>query len=150
MPFQARVVDLALHQVLQLPISPNYPLPCTWAQPRRGGGGDVGCDSLGGTVDSLALYLLNHVVYDMAVLLLGAEHHDLRVFVDLYIVPGWPVKEIVRIDCFLFTIRVRRRELSAQEEAPVRTLTQITIQSLEQGRGINACRETEILTTDLA
>ena len=97
-----------------------------------------------------AIYHLYHVIYDMAVLLLRAEHYDLRVGVNLYIVPGWPVKEIIRVDCFLCAVRVRRRKLSAQDEAPVWALAKIAIQSLEQWCGINACRETEILATDLA
>ena len=68
----------------------------------------------------------------MAVLLLRTEHYDLHVFVDVDIVPGWPVKEIIRFDCFLCAVRVRCRELPAQDEAPVWALAQVAIQSLEQ------------------
>jgi hypothetical protein len=90
------------------------------------------------------------VIDDMAVLLLRAEHYNLRVRVDLYIVPGWPVKEIIRFDCFLCAVHVRCRELTAQDEASVWALAQVAIQSLEQLSGINTCRKTEILITDLA
>ena len=66
----------------------------------------------------------------MAVLLLRAEHYDLHVFVDLYIVPEWPVKEIFPFDCFLCAVRVRCRELPAQDETPVwATGTKVAIQS---------------------
>jgi len=42
----------------------------------------------------------------MAMLVLGAEHDDLRVFIYLYVVPGWPVKQIVSIDCLVQTPNV--------------------------------------------
>jgi hypothetical protein len=90
------------------------------------------------------------MIDDMAVLLLRAEHYDLRISVNLYIMPGRPVKKIIRVDCFLCAVRVRRRELPAQNEAPVWALAQISIQPLEQRRGINPCRKTEVLATDLA
>jgi hypothetical protein len=53
------------------------------------------------------------VVDDTAVLALRAEHDDLRVCVDLYIVPGWPVKQIIRVDRLLRAVRVGRGESAA-------------------------------------
>lgn len=116
------------------------------------GGESFACryDLLSGAVIWLALYHFYHVIYDMAVLLLRAEHYNLRVFCHTNIMARWPVKQIIRIDCFLCAGRVCCRELAAYDEAPVWTLTQITIQSLEQRSGINACREAEVLATDLA
>ena len=42
-------------------------------------------------------YLLDHVVDDAAVLVLRAEHDDLRVGIHLHIVPRRPVEKIVRL-----------------------------------------------------
>lgn len=71
---------------------------------------------------SLTFHLLDHVVDDMAVLALRAEHDDLRVCVDLYVVSGWPVKQIIRVDRLLRAVRIGRGELAAQDEAPVGAL----------------------------
>lgn len=49
----------------------------------------------------LVFNLLNHVVDDMAMLVLWAEHHDLCVGGDLYVVPGGPVKEIISLNRLL-------------------------------------------------
>ena len=86
----------------------------------------------------------------MAVLALRAEHDDLRVCVDLYVVPGWPVKQIVRVDRLMRAVRVGRGELAAQDVAPVGTLAHIALQPLEQRGSIDARRKTEILAADLA
>ena len=44
----------------------------------------------------LAADLLDHVLDDVAVLVLRAEHDDLRVRVDLDVVSGRPVEQVVR------------------------------------------------------
>ena len=74
----------------------------------------------------LTLDLLYHVVDHMAGLMLGAEHDNFRVRVDLYVVPGRPVKEIICFDSLLRALCIGCGELPAQDETPVRTLAQIT------------------------
>lgn len=83
------------------------------------------------TIPTLTFDLHYHVVNDVAVLALRAEHDDFRVFVDLYVVPRWPVEEIIRFDSLLCALRVSCGELAAQDEAPVRALAQIAFQPLE-------------------
>ena len=86
----------------------------------------------------------------MAVLTLRTEHDDIRVCLDLDVVPRWPVEQVTCVDGFLHSACVGGGELAAQDEAPMGTLAQIAFQSLEQWGGIYPRRETEILTADLA
>ena len=58
------------------------------------------------TALTLAVDLLYHVVDDMAVRVLRAEHDDFRVRVDLDVVPRWPIEEIIRFDSLLRALRV--------------------------------------------
>ena len=53
----------------------------------------------------LASDLLDHVLDDVAVLVLRTEHHDLRVGVDPDVVAGRPVEQVTRLD----GLRRRRR-----------------------------------------
>lgn len=98
----------------------------------------------------LTFHHLDHVVDDMAVFALWAEHDDLRVGVDLYVVPGWPVKQVIRIDSLLLAVCIGRGELAEQDETPMGTLAHIAFKSLKQRGGINARRETEVFAADLA
>ena len=98
----------------------------------------------------LTFHLRYHVVDDTAVLVLRAEHDDLRVCIDFYIVPGWPVKQIVCVDRLLHTVRVSYGELAVHDETPMWALAQIPFQSLKQRGGIYTRRETEVLAADLA
>src|SRR3989338_1072035 len=50
---------------------------------------------------TLAPGLVNHVVDDVAVLLLGAEHDDLRVSIDSHVVSRRQVEQIIGADCLL-------------------------------------------------
>jgi hypothetical protein len=86
---------------------------------------------------ALGFYLLDHVIDDMTVLKLRAEHYNIRVFINLYVVSGWPVKQIIRVDSLLRSVRVRRGELAAQDKTPVWALAQIAFQALKQRAGID-------------
>lgn len=70
-------------------------------------------------VRSSTFYLFNHVAEDMAVLMLRAEHDDLRIRVDLHVVSGWPVKQVVRFDRFLRAVCIGRGELAAHDRCLV-------------------------------
>jgi len=71
------------------------------------------------------------VVDDVAMLMLRAEHDNLRVGVNLHIVPRWPVEQVIGADCLLLAGRIGRGELTAQYEAPMGTLTEVSFQPLE-------------------
>jgi hypothetical protein len=64
----------------------------------------------------LALHFGNHVVDDVAVLPLGAEHDDLRIGVDLHVVPGRPVEQVVRIH--RLALAFREGETFAADQRP--------------------------------
>src|ERR1700716_168409 len=78
----------------------------------------------------LALYLLDHVVDDAAVLVLRAEHDDLRVGIHLHIVPRRPVEKIVRVDRLPRAIPIGCGDLAAQDKSPVGALTEVAFQAL--------------------
>jgi hypothetical protein len=99
---------------------------------------------------ALAFGLLDHVIDDMTVLILRTEHDNIRIFINLYIMSWWPVKQIIRADGFLCPLRVGHGKFAAQEKSPVGALTQITFQALKQWRGIDSGRETEVLPTYFA
>src|SRR5216683_391843 len=80
---------------------------------------------------SLALRLFNHVVDNVAVLMLRAEHDYLRVSIDLHVVPRRPIELIIGADCLLLAGRIGRGELTTQHEAPMGTLTEVSFQPLE-------------------
>jgi len=63
----------------------------------------------------LSCHLLNYVIDDMTVLKLRTEHDNIRVCINFYVVSGWPVKQIIRADCLLRTVRIGRGELSISE-----------------------------------
>lgn len=79
----------------------------------------------------LAVQLPGHVLDDVAVLPLRAEHDDLCVGVDLHVVPGRPVEKIVLGDRLLLAVRVGGGEVAAQHESPVGALAAVTVQPLE-------------------
>jgi len=74
----------------------------------------------------------------MTVLMLRTEHYNIRICINLYIVSGWPVKQIIRVYCLLNSVRVGRGELAAQDKTPVGTLAQIAFQALKQWGGIDS------------
>src|SRR5258708_10266700 len=80
---------------------------------------------------SLALGLFNHVVDDVAMPVLRAEHDDLRVSVNPHIGPRWPVEQVIGADCLLLAGRIGRGEFTAHHEAPMGTLTEVSFQPLE-------------------
>src|SRR5688500_9702236 len=98
----------------------------------------------------LTLYFFDHVIDDVAVLALRAEHDDLRVGVDLHVVPRRPVEEVVRLDRLALALRIGGGDLAVQHEAPVRAVAVVAFQALEQRRGIDARRQREVLAADLA
>jgi hypothetical protein len=99
---------------------------------------------------ALAFHHLDHVIDDLTVLMLRTEHYNIRICINLYIVSGWPVKQIIRVDSLLRSICVGSGELAAQDKTPVGALAQIPFQALKQWGCIDSCRETEVLATDLA
>jgi hypothetical protein len=98
----------------------------------------------------LSLRLFNHVVDDLAMLVLRAKHDDLRVSINPHIVAWWPVEQVAGADCLLVAGCVGRGELTTQYEAPMRTLTEVSFQPLEERGGIHACGKGEVLAADLA
>src|SRR4030088_981716 len=70
---------------------------------------------------SLALCLFNHVVDDVAMLVLRAEHDDLRVSINPHIVPRWPIEQVIRVDFLLLASRIGRGERAAHHETPMGT-----------------------------
>lgn len=70
----------------------------------------------------LTVDLLYHVIDNMAVFMLRAEHDNFCIRIDFYIVSGWPVEEIIRFDRLLYALRIGCCDLAMQDEAPVRTL----------------------------
>jgi len=61
----------------------------------------------------LTLRFCNHVIDDMAVFMLWAEHDDFCVSIDLHIVPRRPVEQIVGLHGLLLAGHVGRGELAA-------------------------------------
>ena len=70
----------------------------------------------------LSLGLLNHMINYLTVFMLRTEHDYLRISIDLYIMPGWPVKHIIGVYSLLNAIHIGGGKLPAQNKAPVRTL----------------------------
>lgn len=99
---------------------------------------------------SLAPRLFNHVVDNLAMLVLRAEHNDLRVSIDAHIVPRWPVEQVIGADCFLLADRIGRGEFTTQHKAPMGTLAEVSFQPLEERGGIHARGKGEVLAADLA
>src|SRR3972149_6451518 len=99
---------------------------------------------------SLAPRLFNHVVDDLAMLVLRAKHDDLRVSINPHIVPRWPVEQVIGADCLLLAGRIGCGELTTQHEAPMGTLTEVFFQPLEERGGIHARGKGEVLAADLA
>lgn len=83
------------------------------------------------------------------VLALRTEHDEIRIRVYLHVVAGWPVKQIIRGHRLLFPRRIGRGDLSSENVAPVRTLAEVTFQSFEQGSGVHARSQAEVLGTEL-
>jgi hypothetical protein len=100
--------------------------------------------------ESLALGLFNHVIDHLAVLVLRAKHDDLRISIDPDIVPRRPVEKIISADCLLLAGGIGRGELTAKHEAPMGTLTKVSLQPLEKWGGIYAGGKSEALAADLA
>src|SRR5690606_24605872 len=92
----------------------------------------------------------DHVVDHLGVLVLRAEHDDAGVLIDPHIMTGGPVEEVVGCHCLLLARGIRGGDPAIQDEAPMRTLTQIALEALEQGRRIDTLGEAEILPADLA
>src|SRR3977135_936167 len=97
----------------------------------------------------LALGLFDHVVDDVAMLLLRAEHDDLRVSINPHIVPRRPVEEVIGADSLPLAGCIGRGDVTTQHEAPVGTLTEVSFQPLEQRGGIHAGGKRKVLATDL-
>lgn len=93
---------------------------------------------------------LYHVIDDMAVLVLWAEHDNFRIGVDFYVVPRRPVEEIIRFSSLLSAFGVSGSELAAQNKAPMRAMTQVSLQPLKQRCRVNTRRESEIFTADFS
>ena len=55
---------------------------------------------------SLSFNLVYHVIAHVSVLVLRAEHDDLRVGIDLYIMPRRPVKKFTRVHTLLNSIGI--------------------------------------------
>ncbi|MEO6760299.1 MAG: hypothetical protein ABIO24_12650 [Saprospiraceae bacterium] len=75
-------------------------------------------------------------------------HDDLRVSVDLHIVPGRPVEQVIRIDRLPRAVRIGRGELPAQDKPPMGALAEVAFQSLEERSGVDARSERETIAAD--
>ena len=93
----------------------------------------------------LALNLLDHVIDHVAVLPLRAEHDDLGVSVYFDVVPGRPVEKVIRLHRLPHALRIGRRDLPSQDEAPAGALAEVAFQSLEKRRRVDS---SEILAAD--
>jgi hypothetical protein len=89
-----------------------------------------------------------HMVDHHVVLMLRAEHDDIRVRVHSHVVARRPIEEIVSAHGFLAALRVGRGDAAAQDEAPVRALALVAFEPLEYRRGVNARGEGEVLAAD--
>src|SRR5680860_1284281 len=92
--------------------------------------------------------LRNHVIDDLAVLLLRTEHDDLGAGVDPDVVSRRPVEEVVRVHRLLSALSVGRGQLAVKDESPVRAPAKVAVQSLEERGGVHPLRQREVLTTD--
>ena len=81
--------------------------------------------------------MINH----LAVLMLGAEHDNLGIHIHPDIVTWRPIEEFAGTDAFLLSCRVGGRELPLKHIAPVGTLAEISLKSLEERRRVDAGRE---------
>jgi len=95
-------------------------------------------------------HLPDHVIDHVTVLVLRAEHDDLRVGVHPDVVPGRPVEQVVHVHRLLRSLRIGRGDPAAQDEAPVGALAEVAFQALEERGGIDTRGESEILAADLA
>ncbi|WP_442480510.1 hypothetical protein [Variovorax boronicumulans] len=91
------------------------------------------------------------MVDHVRVLVLRTEHHDLRVGVDLDVVAGRPIEQVVCLDGLLFPGVVGGGDLALEHEPPVRALAGVVVvQALEERRRVDARRQREVLAADLA
>ena len=97
----------------------------------------------------LALRHFDHVLNDVAVLALWTKHDNLCIVVDLHIVPCRPIEKIVGIHGFPLSVRIRRDKPSAQHDAPMRALAEISFQPHEERGCIYPLVKGEIFATDL-
>src|SRR3954471_17434966 len=104
--------------------------------------------SLRAVARSLSSNLLDHVLDDVAVLALRAEHHDLGIGVDPDVVPGRPVEEVTCLDRLGDVIGVCRRQAPAEDIAPVRALAEAALQPLEERCRVDSGGEREVLAAD--
>src|SRR5512143_1943189 len=95
-------------------------------------------------------HLLQHVIYDLTVLVLRTEQYDLGIFADFYRVSGRPVEQVTAFVLFLSAVCVSNCEFTLQQVAPVRRLAKIALQPLEQRRDICPCGERKVLAANLA
>jgi hypothetical protein len=99
---------------------------------------------------SLALGLLYHMIDDMAVLALRAEHNNLCVSIDPDVVSRGPVEQVIGVHLFLFACCISGGQLSAQDEAPMRTLTEVSFKPLEEWSGVYSSAKSEVFAANLA
>src|SRR6188768_2153629 len=89
-----------------------------------------------------------HVLDDLAVFVLGAKQDELRIGLDLHVVTWRPIEQIVGTHRLALAAGVSGRELAAQDEAPVRAMTDVAREALEQRRRVHARSEREVLSAD--
>src|SRR3981189_364033 len=127
----------------------TFPISCRGVRMIHGSGARKDTPA-GLRLASLAPRLFNHVIDNVSMLALRAEHNDLRVSTDTHIVPRWPVEQVIGTDCLLLAHRIGRGEFTTQHKAPMRTLTEVSFQTLEKRGGIHPRGKGEVLAADLA
>src|SRR3954453_3870969 len=87
---------------------------------------------------SCARHRREHVVHHVAVLVLGAEQHDLGVLDDAHAVPGRPVEEVLCHTLLCGAVGVGHDQGAGDDVPPVRGLAGVVLEALEQRRDVGA------------
>jgi hypothetical protein len=73
------------------------------------------------------MHLPDHVIDDVSMRMLRAEHNDLGVIVHSHIVPRGPIEQVIRGHALLLARAIGRSEAAFQNKSPMRALAQIAI-----------------------
>src|SRR5688572_14638771 len=101
-------------------------------------------------VRGLARHLGTNVIDDFAVLVLWAEENDFGIFVGSHAVSRRPVKQVAAADYFLLFVRKAHRKFSVQKVSPVRRLTTVAFQPLEQRRDVRPGTQRKVFGAHLS
>lgn len=98
----------------------------------------------------LAAHFGQHVIYDLAVLMLWAKQNNVGILGDLDRVSGRPIKKVPAFNHFIRPVGIGDRDFTVQHVAPVRGLTQVAFEALKQWRDIGTGAERKVLAADRA